>query len=162
MGKSYIINTLYRWSLCNLRSLEMTLLISHTMFHPVICFLFFRALRRRGRSPACTRLADLNRSWKTWEKNHPSLATVVVVGLQLKGGCAQQPPLKVNRERAQPPLHGSLAGAVGCRSPSAPLGWHEWDASRCLASSAGFQAQHQLSEMPSKAFGQTTGGLRRC
>lgn len=124
MGNSYIISTLYHWSLCNLRSLEMTLLISHMMFYPDICLLFFRALRHRGRQcPACTRLTDLNRSCKTWEKNDSHPATDPAVGLQLKGGLAPQPPLKVSSERHGRHSPGAWPGRGAAAAPQHRPGW---------------------------------------
>lgn len=136
MGNSYIISTLYHWSLRNLRSLEMTLLMSHMMFYPDICFLFFRALRHRGRQcPACTRLTDLNRSCETWEKNYSHLATDPAVGLQLKGVLHRSRPWRsaVRGMAATPQEPGQGRGLLQPLSTA----WDDWDASRCLASSAG-------------------------
>lgn len=131
MGSSYIINTLYSWSLCNLRSLEMTLLISHTIFYPVICFVFLRALWHGGRSPTCcSRLTALSRSWKTREKNHPTLAMVTAAGLQARTAVPCSCPWSsAERGTATIPQEWRVWGLP---QPLAPLGWHGWDASRRL------------------------------
>lgn len=141
----------------------MPLLISHTIFYPVICFLFLGALWHGERSPICSRLTDLNRRWRAREKKHPTLAMVKATGLQPKAAVPCSCPWR-SAERGH--SHHSLE-VKSLPQPPAPLGWREWDASRHLcrvlsstpAVRNAFQAQvKQQGVLGSvKSIGQTSG-----